>query len=77
MALPSRSLKPAIDFLPRVTSGFCPAMIVRSLTAFSSSDGWPTARPTPMLMTIFSRRGTSMMLRRPSASFSWARNSSS
>ena len=28
MALPSRSLKPAIDFLARVTSGFWPVMIV-------------------------------------------------
>ena len=30
MALPSRSLKPAIDFLALVTSGFWPVMIVRS-----------------------------------------------
>ena len=28
IALPSRSLKPAIDFLARVISGFCPVMIV-------------------------------------------------
>ena len=67
MALPSRSLKPAIDFLARVTSGFWPVMAVRSRTAPSSSDGCWVARPTPMLMTIFSMRGTSMTLGRPEA----------
>ena len=38
IALPSRSLKLAIDFFALVTSGFCPVMIVRSVTAPSSSD---------------------------------------
>ena len=57
MALPSRSLKPAIDFLARVTSGFWPVMTVRSATAPSSSDGWPTASPTPMFTTIFVEAG--------------------
>ena len=39
MALPSRSLKPAIDFLALVTIGFWPVISVRSATAPSSSDG--------------------------------------
>ena len=77
MALPSRSLKPAMDFLALVISGFWPVMIVRSRTAPSSSEGCWVARPTPMLTTIFSMRGTSMMLARPSASLSWARSSAS
>ena len=62
MALPSRSLKLAIDFLALVITGFWPAMVVRSLTAPSRSDGWPTASPTPMLITIFSSRGTCITL---------------
>jgi hypothetical protein len=41
MGLPSRSLKPAIDFFALVTTGFWPAMIlVRSATTtLSSSEG--------------------------------------
>jgi hypothetical protein len=75
MALPSRSLKPAIERLALVTSGFWPAMVVRSRTAPSSSAGDCTAAPTPMLRTIFSKRGTSMMLPSPSASLSCVRSS--
>ena len=37
MALPSRSLKPAIDFFALVTTGFWPAMIVMSSTTLSIS----------------------------------------
>ena len=73
MALPSRSLKPAIDCLARVTSGFWPVMMVRSFTAPSSRDCCWVARPTPMLMTIFSSVGTIMMLGTCRVSFSWAR----
>src|SRR4051812_16946791 len=76
MALPSRSLKPAIDFLARVTNGFWPVMTVRSDTACSSSDDWATAPPTPMLTTIFSTLGTSMTLPSPSCCCSAARISS-
>ena len=69
MALPSRSLKPAIDFLARVTIGFWPVMIVEvGDGALEQRLAWPTAAPTPMLMTIFSSRGTSMTLPSPSAS---------
>ena len=35
MGIPSRSLKLLIDFLARVTWGFCPVIAVMSLTAFS------------------------------------------
>ena len=40
MALPSRSLKQAIDFLALVISGFWPVMSVRSVTACSRSEAW-------------------------------------
>ena len=39
MALPSRSLKPAIDFLALVTIGFWPVIDREVATAPSSSDG--------------------------------------
>ena len=55
---PSRILKPAIAFLATVFTGFCPAISVSSATAASSFFWSPAASPTPMLMTIFSRRGT-------------------
>ena len=45
MALPSRSLKLAMDFVALVTIGFWPAMIVRSATAPSMSDFWSVAAP--------------------------------
>ena len=77
MALPSRSLKLAIDWRALVITGFWPAIVVRSFTAPSSSDGCPTAAPTPMLITIFSSRGTCMTLARPSCSLRAARISSS
>src|SRR4026207_1013763 len=50
----SRSLKFAIDFLARVTTGFCPAMVWRSATAKSTTFAFSLPSPTPMLMTIFS-----------------------
>ena len=55
MALPSRSLKPAMDLLARVTIGFWPVMVARSRTAPSSSEAWAAA-PTPMLTTTLSSR---------------------
>ena len=73
---PSRSLKPAIECLALVTIGFWPVIAVRSPTAPSSSDGCCVARPTPMLMTIFSIFGTCMTLPRPSCCFSVALTSS-
>ena len=41
MALPSRSLKPAIDFLARVTSGFCPVITraKKSIAGFKLREG--------------------------------------
>ena len=75
MALPSRSLNPAIDFLARVTTGFWPEITSRSRWAPSMSEACWVALPTPMLRTIFSSRGTCMTLSRPSWSLSAARNS--
>ena len=73
---PARSLKPAIERRALVTMGFWPLMAVRSLTAPSMSDGWAVARPTPMLMTILSKRGACMMLVSWSCSMRRARISS-
>src|SRR5579883_2691448 len=55
----SRSLKVAMDFFARVTTGFWPVMAASSLAAASTFLTSCTASPTPMLTTIFSRRGTS------------------
>ena len=63
MGTPSRSLKLAMDFLARVMTGFWPAMACRSAAAKSMTLALSRASPTPMLMTIFSRRGTSRGLR--------------
>ena len=58
----SRSLKLAIDFLARVTTGFWPVMTARSFAAASIFLPSWMASPTPMLMTILSSRGTCMAL---------------
>ena len=64
-----------MDFLARVTIGFWPVITSRSRWAPSMSDACWVARPTPMLITIFSSRGTSMTLPRPSSLFSRSRTS--
>ena len=58
---PSLNLNPAIDFLAFVTTGFCPAITVNSLTAASKYLESVVASPTPMLSTIFSSFGTSIL----------------
>ena len=68
MALPSRSLKPAIDLRLSVTTGFWPAMIFRASTASSKYFFSPVALPTPMLTTIFCNRGSDKRLVRPNCS---------
>ncbi len=70
MAFPSRSLKPAIDWRLRVTTGFWPAMVFRASTASSRYFFSPVALPTPMLMTIFCNRGSARRFVRPNC---WAR----
>src|SRR5689334_11949553 len=55
---PSRSLKFAIDFLARVTIGFCPVIACKSAVAKSMIFALSRPSPTPMLITILSRRGT-------------------
>ena len=77
IALPSRSLKPAIDFLARVTTGFWPVIVARSRTAPSSREAWAVAAPTPMLSTTLESRGTCMTLPMPSSCWSWPRSVSS
>ena len=53
-----RILNPAIGFFDKVTTGFCPAILVMSPTALSMIFLSLTASPTPMLSVIFSMRGT-------------------
>jgi hypothetical protein len=60
--IPSRSLKVAMDFFARVTTGRWPVMLPRSSKACSSSLGWRIASPSPMFRTIFSTSGTSKAL---------------
>ena len=58
IGIPTLSLNVAIDFLARVTTGFCPVMRERSLVAASMTFTSFTASPSPMLRTIFSSLGT-------------------
>ncbi len=58
MGIPARSLKFAIAFFARVTTGFCPLIALSSSTAVSMIFGFATAAPRPMLTTIFCSRGT-------------------
>ena len=58
--MPSRSLNWAIDFLALVITGFWPAISSISWAAVSTFFLSWVASPTPMLMTILSRRGTSI-----------------
>ena len=60
MACCSRILKPAMAFLALVTTGFWPAILVRSATALSMTFLSATASLTPMLSVILVMRGTSM-----------------
>ncbi|MNG32018.1 hypothetical protein D3C84_1179340 [compost metagenome] len=54
----SRILKPAMAFFDLVTTGFWPAILVRSATALSRTFLSATASPTPMFRVILVRRGT-------------------
>jgi len=58
IGIPARSLKAAIDFFARVTTGAWPVIHRRSLTAASSARPFWTASPRPMLTTILSSFGT-------------------
>ena len=70
MGMPSRILKPAIEFLARVITGRCPAIVASSSTASSSAFELSLASPTPMLSVIFWSRGTAITVSSPSFSFS-------
>jgi hypothetical protein len=60
IGMPSRTLKAAIDFFARVTTGFCPVICPSSFTAGSISFAFCVASPTPMFTTILFRRGTAI-----------------
>ena len=70
IGMPSRSLKPAIDFFAFRTVAFWPVIVPRSRAAVSTFDFDSTAPFTPMLMTIFSSFGTA-------CAFSMAKDSES
>ena len=55
---PLRTLNVAIDFLALVTTGFWPAILVRSATALSRIFLSVVVSPTPILRVIFLMRGT-------------------
>ena len=57
----SRILKPAMAFFDLVTTGFWPAILVRSPTALSMTFLSATASLTPMFSVILVMRGTSMI----------------
>ena len=57
MSLPSRSRNPETEILALVITGFWPLILPRLSTAASSRALSWVARPTPMLMTIFSSLG--------------------
>ena len=67
MAMPSRTLNAAIDFLALVTTGFCPQISPRSRTSGSSILVFCVASPTPMFTTILCSRGTAIGLVAPSS----------
>ena len=62
IGMPARSLKAAIDFLARVTTGFWPEISVRSFTAASIALAFWIASPRPMLITILTNFGTCITL---------------
>ncbi len=65
ISFPSRSRKPATEVLALVTIGFWPAILVRLSTAASIRALSWVARPTPMLMTIFSSLGIAILFVTP------------
>jgi len=71
MGMPARSLNWATLFLALRTTAFWPAMAVSSSTATSSTLMFWMASPTPMLMTIFCRRGTCMAEEKANSSLSF------
>ena len=74
-AIPSRSLKLAIDLRALRTCARWPAMIVSSSIAASSAFASVFASPTPMFSVIFAISGTCMIELRPSSSCSCGRSS--
>ena len=60
IAMPSRSLNAAIDFLALVITGFCPAIWPSSFTAPSISLAFCVASPRPMFTATLSIFGTAI-----------------
>src|SRR6478735_5122267 len=61
MGMPSRSLKPAIEFFARVITGRWPAMMASCSAASSSALALVLASPTPMFRVILVIRGTAVV----------------
>ena len=60
IGIPARSLKVAIDFFAFVMTARCPAILVSSSAAASTSLTFDIASPIPMFRTTFSIFGTAM-----------------
>ena len=67
IGMPSRNLKFAIDFLARLTMGFCPVIVAISPVAASSEFELSIASPSPMLTMILSRIGNCIGLVYPNS----------
>ena len=76
-AMPSRSLKLAIDLRARRTCARWPAIVESSSMAASSALASVLASPTPMLSVIFVTLGTCMIESRSSSAIRFGLISSS
>jgi hypothetical protein len=65
---PSLILKPAIARFARVTTGFCPEILVRSLCIPSKALASSRASPAPIFITIFFTAGASIIFLYPNSS---------
>src|SRR5699024_1470640 len=65
IAIPSLTLKFATDFLALQITAFCPEIFSRSAIAESRTFALSFASPTPILITILSSFGTSMIFLYP------------
>ena len=62
IGMPLRSLNCAIDFLARVTTGFCPVMRAISSAPVSEIFAFEVASPSPMLTTTLVTFGIAITL---------------
>ena len=68
--------QPAVTRAKKSIAGCCPVIVRMSSIAWSRIFASPAASPTPMLQTIFTRRGISLTFWMESCSASWPLSSS-